>query len=214
MKKWSAEEIRRVGHRVVDLIADHLTSLRNEPAFTPVPPEIIEHYRMRVDALAAAIADDRVRGVRPIAVVATAGTTNTGAIDDVEGDRAALPAARHLAARRCRVRRAERIRTAPNLELVATGLSVVCFRYVPANAGADPRVRPGRVEDEQAIATLNRAILDRLQLGGDAFITSTELRGSFVLRACIVNYRSTRDDIDRLIAAVLKIGAAVSQSEI
>src|SRR5258708_5260522 len=43
-----------------------------------------DDYRMRVDALSSAIAEDHARGVRPIAVVATAGTTNTGAIDDIE----------------------------------------------------------------------------------------------------------------------------------
>jgi aromatic-L-amino-acid/L-tryptophan decarboxylase len=103
---------------------------------------------------------------------------------------------------------AERIRVTPNLELVASGLSVVCFRYVPSSVGV------GADRDEQTVAALNRALLDRLQLGGDAFITSTELRGRFVLRACIVNYRSTRDDIDRLIAAVFRTGEAISKSEL
>jgi aromatic-L-amino-acid/L-tryptophan decarboxylase len=37
--------------------------------------------RMRPDALAAAIERDRARGIRPLAVVATAGTTTTGSID-------------------------------------------------------------------------------------------------------------------------------------
>src|SRR5262245_15437046 len=35
--EWSADEIRRVGRLVVDLIADHLTSLPSEPAFRPFP---------------------------------------------------------------------------------------------------------------------------------------------------------------------------------
>lgn len=83
---------------------------------------------------------------------------------------------------------ADRIRAASDLELVATGLSVVCFRY--------------RGDD-----ALNRRILERLQLGGDVFLTSTELNGRFVLRACIVNYRSTRADIDRLLAAVRQSAA-------
>ena len=36
---------------------------------------------MRVEALAAAVAEDRAAGRRPFTVVATAGTTNTGAVD-------------------------------------------------------------------------------------------------------------------------------------
>jgi glutamate/tyrosine decarboxylase-like PLP-dependent enzyme len=40
-----------------------------------------EAFRMRTDALAAAIAADRRAGVPAIAVVATAGTTSTGAVD-------------------------------------------------------------------------------------------------------------------------------------
>jgi aromatic-L-amino-acid decarboxylase len=40
-------------------------------------------FRMRPDALAAAIADDQRRGVRPMAVVATVGTTSTTSVDPV-----------------------------------------------------------------------------------------------------------------------------------
>jgi hypothetical protein len=58
------------------------------------------------------------------------------------------------------------------------------------------------LRDENAVAALNRALLERLQLGGEAFITSTELGSRFVLRACIVNYRSTRDDLDRMLDAI------------
>ena len=88
---------------------------------------------------------------------------------------------------------AGRVREEPDFELMAPpGLSVVCFRYLPVNSNE---------RDEDTIARLNRALLDRLQLGGEAFLTSTELGGRFVLRACIVNYRSTREDIDRMLTA-------------
>jgi aromatic-L-amino-acid decarboxylase len=43
-----------------------------------------EHYRMRPDALAAAIAADRAAGLRPWLVAAAAGTTDTGAVDPLD----------------------------------------------------------------------------------------------------------------------------------
>lgn len=43
-----------------------------------------ERYRMRPDALAELIAADRTRGLRPWLVVATAGTTDSGAVDPLE----------------------------------------------------------------------------------------------------------------------------------
>ena len=89
---------------------------------------------------------------------------------------------------------ADRVRSAPDLGLMAPpSLSVVCFRFL------DPSL-----PDDDAIAALNRALLERLQLGGEAFLTSTELRGRFVLRACIVNYRSRREDVDRMIGGYAK----------
>jgi aromatic-L-amino-acid decarboxylase len=43
-----------------------------------------ERMRMRVDALEAAIEEDRRAGLRPFLVVSAAGTTNTGAIDPLD----------------------------------------------------------------------------------------------------------------------------------
>ena len=44
-----------------------------------------EDFRIRIDLLATAIAADRAAGRRPFLVVGSAGTTNTGAVDDLDG---------------------------------------------------------------------------------------------------------------------------------
>jgi glutamate/tyrosine decarboxylase-like PLP-dependent enzyme len=49
------------------------------------PISVDDDYRMRLDSLRSAIEADRRAGLRPFCVVATAGTVNTGAIDDLAG---------------------------------------------------------------------------------------------------------------------------------
>ena len=87
-------------------------------------------------------------------------------------------------------RLAARIELAPGLTLTSRGLSVVTFRRTPAGVPA------------AELDGLNREVLRRVQLGGEAFLTGTELGGAFVLRACITNPRMRPEDADRLVAAV------------
>src|SRR3989454_2364089 len=42
--EWTDAEIRRVGYLVVDLIAKHLTDIRDQPVFSPVPQEVAERF--------------------------------------------------------------------------------------------------------------------------------------------------------------------------
>jgi glutamate/tyrosine decarboxylase-like PLP-dependent enzyme len=95
-----------------------------------------------------------------------------------------------------------RVSSAPDLEAMApAGLSIVCFRYSPPALRADaPRL------DE-----INKALLQRIQLGGQAFLSSTVLRGAFVLRACIVNYRTRQNDLDFLVDLVRREGRALTE---
>ena len=42
--EWSSDEIRRVGYRVIDLIAEYLTTLPSKPAFQPFPQELATEF--------------------------------------------------------------------------------------------------------------------------------------------------------------------------
>src|SRR5687767_4286557 len=44
LRGWSAEEIRRVGYRVVDRIAEYLAGLPDEPAFRPFPERLAAEF--------------------------------------------------------------------------------------------------------------------------------------------------------------------------
>jgi glutamate/tyrosine decarboxylase-like PLP-dependent enzyme len=98
----------------------------------------------------------------------------------------------------------QRLRELPDFELIATGpLSVTCFRYCPVSIS-------GNSADGDR---LNRRLLEVLQRNGDVFLTGTELAGRFVLRACIVNFRTTEKDLDALVAAVRIAGERVREQD-
>jgi len=91
-------------------------------------------------------------------------------------------------------RLAARVRITPEFELrEPQGLSIVCFRAVPASLHGDAK----------AIDALNQRVLATLQLGGRAFLSSTVLGERTWLRACIVNPGTTADDVDAVLDAVL-----------
>jgi glutamate/tyrosine decarboxylase-like PLP-dependent enzyme len=85
------------------------------------------------------------------------------------------------------------LRARPEFEVCdPQSLSIVCFRVVPESAKGD---------NERQNA-LNKAVLEKVQLSGRAFLSSTVIDGVFWLRACVLNPRTTRDDIDALIDVV------------
>jgi aromatic-L-amino-acid/L-tryptophan decarboxylase len=79
-------------------------------------------------------------------------------------------------------------------------LSVVCFRHLPAGH----EEWPSEVLDDYQ-ARLQRA----LEISGEAWVSVTTLRGRTLLRAGVVNYLSTEDDIDRMIDTLRKLSVDV-----
>ena len=87
----------------------------------------------------------------------------------------------------------------PDLETVTCNLSIATFRYRPPDL-------EGREEARAYLDTLNEEVLERLKDGGEAFLSNAVVDGRFVLRACIVNFRTTRADVEALPALVARLG--------
>ena len=303
---YASSEAHVVNERAADMLGLGTRSVRSIP--------VDAEYRMRVDALRAAIEADLAADVRPIIVVATAGTVATGAIDPLEeiagiceehglwlhvdgayGGIAALvpslrpafvgleradsiafdphkwlyipPAAGAVVLRdqsrlveafevhpsyvhqdRTRTRRGDDLmeygpqfsRGFPGFKvwvsLLAYGwsaytrriehdvelarylhrlagerpefeaigpeppLSIACFRYVPPDLGDSP-------EREAYLDRLNERLMTEIQIDGRVFPSNAVLGGRFVLRACIVNFRTEAPHIHLLLDVAADLGA-------
>jgi len=100
---------------------------------------------------------------------------------------------------------AEGIARHPDLELVTQDLSITTFRYVPRAF----RATIGQPETEQQLDALNRNLLDALQQSGEIFVSHAVVASRFVLRACIVNFNTTKADVEAVPAIVARVGRAV-----
>jgi hypothetical protein len=79
-----------------------------------------------------------------------------------------------------------RVREDPRLELLSgAALGVVCFRR-----------RFDGVSDEEDLATLNAALVARLEATGQALVSSTRLRGRYAIRLCALNHTSRPEDVE------------------
>jgi aromatic-L-amino-acid decarboxylase len=97
---------------------------------------------------------------------------------------------------------AARCREAPDFEAnpEEPELSVVCLRHLPP--GHD--VMPAELQAAYQVG-LQRA----LEETGDAWVSTTVLRGDTYLRAGVVNYLSTENDVDRMMATVRRVSERV-----
>jgi aromatic-L-amino-acid decarboxylase len=85
----------------------------------------------------------------------------------------------------------------PELEVLApVPLSAVCLRYVSTRTATETDA-------------LNREILQRIVRRGKVFLSNASIRGNFALRACFVNHRTTRPDVEQIVDEVLTVGEEV-----
>ena len=100
---------------------------------------------------------------------------------------------------------ADAISVHDELELVTQDLSITTFRFVPR----DLEPRAGDEPIARYLDALNQEILDRIQRGGEAFVSNAVVRGRYVLRACIVNFHTTRADVEAVPEIAARVGRGV-----
>ena len=94
-----------------------------------------------------------------------------------------------------------RVASRPEFSAHSVSLSITTFRFVPPDL-AD-HTSP---DTETYLNTLNETLLADLQAGGDLFLTNAIANGRYLLRACIVNFRTTNADVDAIPEIVATLG--------
>ena len=85
----------------------------------------------------------------------------------------------------------ELVKATEEFEILASGLSIFCFRYAPKDGPAD-------------LDALNERILVKLQRAGSSYLSNARVNGKFGLRGCVLNYRTTERDMEILLEDVRK----------
>jgi aromatic-L-amino-acid/L-tryptophan decarboxylase len=95
-------------------------------------------------------------------------------------------------------RLAQMIEDSDDLELLApVELSAVCFR--------------ARQTSTANLDSFNRSVLAAVNERGRVYISNATINGTFALRACITNHRTSGEDLDALIDEVKTVAAALTK---
>jgi glutamate/tyrosine decarboxylase-like PLP-dependent enzyme len=84
-------------------------------------------------------------------------------------------------------------------------LSICCFRYAPSDLPPGP-------ERDAHLDRLNERLLTAIQGDGRSYCSNAVLRGRFWLRACIVNFRTEAEDVERLLDVAAELGREIDSS--
>lgn len=99
----------------------------------------------------------------------------------------------------------EKAREHSELEAMTQNLSITTLRYIPPDL-------KNNSTNETYLNTLNETLLNRLQSGGELFLSNAVVDGKYCLRGCIVNFRTSRNDIDEIIEIIAREGKKVHQT--
>jgi aromatic-L-amino-acid/L-tryptophan decarboxylase len=91
----------------------------------------------------------------------------------------------------------------PELEAVTQNLSITTLRYIPTEFGQNNKI------DEAYLNNLNERLLNELQGGGEVFLSNAMVFDKYCLRACIVNFRTSKKDILEIIEIIVREGRRI-----
>jgi aromatic-L-amino-acid decarboxylase len=94
------------------------------------------------------------------------------------------------------------------LEQGSVALSISTFRFVPADLR---RRSHGDKAVTEYLNELNARIATALRLSGSAFVSNAHIEDRFMLRACIVNFRTTLADVQLLPVLIVAIGRDIDE---
>ena len=94
----------------------------------------------------------------------------------------------------------------PELEAITNQLSITTLRYLPLN------FIKNEGKDETFLNGLNEKLLNELQQGGEIFLSNAVVANKYCLRACIVNYRTDKNDIEEVIEIIVREGRKIYKS--
>lgn len=93
-----------------------------------------------------------------------------------------------------------KVNESSDFELVADSkLAVSCFRYIEG------------LEGEKAITDFNKALMPALEKDGRVFIMGTDLKGTYAIRACLINHRKTEQTSDYLLEVIRDVAQNLNQ---
>jgi glutamate/tyrosine decarboxylase-like PLP-dependent enzyme len=91
----------------------------------------------------------------------------------------------------------ELVRGTDDFEMLApVELSIFCFRYRPRGFAGN-------------LDALNESTMLALQRAGSSYVSNARIAGKFALRGCVLNYRTTRRDMEVLLEDVRRAAGSV-----
>jgi len=89
------------------------------------------------------------------------------------------------------------------IEAVSQSLSITTLRYVPL------QINKALEEKEIYLNKLNERLVNELQQKGEVFLSNAVIKGKYCLRACIVNFRTSENDILETISIIVREGRKI-----